>query len=368
MKAPRGVCVVALALGLAITIGNVWRGVTPTGSLPRMTRGEPALEVRACAGCHGDIVERFARTPHHNTLVAGTDPQLHERFHRAKQPRAVTHGHYFVLEKRLVFMSPLSDRIYPVDWAFGSGHHAITPVTAGPDIHGRDSGLEHRLSWYPTKEKGLIDFTLGNGDSGSAAAGDEACGRVLDASQTFECFDCHATRVPQRGIGTAWDEIIPGVHCARCHLSEQSHVSAANRGDLDLLMERWSELSPLESIRRCGECHRRVDQLTPDELRPDNAMLVRFAPVGLEQSRCFKKQGAKRLDCTTCHDPHQPAETDPAFYSRICNGCHTGRSSSEPMCAKEPAATDCVQCHLPKVEVQTHLRLSDHWIRVRSDR
>ena len=140
-------------------------------------------------------------------------------------------------------------------------------------------------------------------------------------------------------------------------------------------MEHLADLPPLESINRCGECHRRSDQFTPDELTPQNKLLVRFAPVGLSLSACFKHQSAKktadgttmRLVCTTCHDPHREAERDPQHYVRQCRECHGPKPHQAPPCPTEPMTSNCLPCHMPQVEVQKHLRFTDHWIRATRD-
>jgi hypothetical protein len=355
----------AVALALAITAVNLLRGVTPPRPAAPRSQLQVPLDEQACAACHSEVVQQFATTPHRRTLTPGTDDSLRQAFTEASQLQAREFGEYRLLQDRLTVISPLAGQTFPVDWVFGSGHHARTPVTLDRDLQGRTTLLEHRLSWYPGVSAGLVDFTLGNAAAGTASAGTEACGKSLNSDATAECFGCHTTFLPFDGPAIAWNKLVPGVRCARCHLTDRAHVAAAERGAHDLRMDSWKSLSPRDSIRRCGECHRRADQLTPDELRTDNLMLVRFAPVGLEQSRCFQQQSTKRLDCVTCHDPHRPAETDPAFYSAQCAVCHTGASPQEPRCRVEPAATDCIRCHLPKVEVQPHLKLSDHWIRIR---
>ena len=132
-------------------------------------------------------------------------------------------------------------------------------------------------------------------------------------------------------------------------------------------------MTPLESVNRCGECHRRADHLTPDELTPDNQLLIRFASVGLVQSACFLKQSTlsadqlpqgtrPRFDCVTCHDPHRPAESDSAFYVARCAACH---NTAATKCSQQPSDSNCLPCHMPKVEVQPPLRFTDHWIRIR---
>ena len=41
----------------------------------------------------------------------------------------------------------------------------------------------------------------------------------------------------------------------------------------------------------CGTCHRHPSGAKPGQIRPDDAHLARFQPVGILQSRCFRESG-----------------------------------------------------------------------------
>ena len=131
----------------------------------------------------------------------------------------------------------------------------------------------------------------------------------------------------------------------------------------------------LESINRCGECHRRVDEFTTDELVPTNPLLIRFSPVGLALSRCFQETnkdvadaGGKRLDCVTCHDPHDPPirETEKliSYFRDKCLQCHEDQACGKPRRQRVAANdNDCSKCHMPRGETNvSHFALHDHRI------
>ena len=358
-----------------------WQRPTSERRLPtaHFSSGIAPVSSRRCAECHPGQAQSLARAPHTRTLHRATSAEIQStfqglRFHDLSSGK-ISDTFEFRDDQLWRNSSTYPDPI-PIDWVFGSGRHAQTPVTVRESPDGTTELLEHRLSHYP----GIgIDLTLGTAAATKPGSGWHGLGTRMTAADAADCFGCHTTWLPKRAESSGHegrldlDRLVAGVQCARCHLEGESHLNAVNAGLNDVRMERWSDLSPLESIRRCGECHRRDDQLTPDELRPDNLLLVRFAPVGLSQSRCFTalaemktgRSDARRLDCLTCHDPHRAAETDTSFYTQRCVSCHGTESGQASACSSETRSERCLDCHMPKVEVQPHLKFTDHWIRKR---
>lgn len=370
---------------------------------PVVSSSRKPVSMNQCADCHREVCESFQHAPHRHTLTRANDPAMLARFsgHDFQRPgdglrfRFVTKNHELWLEA-----DAYPDAVR-VDWIFGSGRHANTPVSVWENPDGQTELLQHRVSWYPHAGLGL---TLGLDDEPLVASGLEAIGKPLEHPDAMECFGCHTTHLPHRSGRIDPDNIVTGVRCERCHPGGERHVNEILNGTET--MERWSRLSPLESVNRCGECHRRADQLAPVDLNPDRKVLVRFASVGLAMSPCFRHQdevtGASdrpvRFDCLTCHNPHRPADTDPRFYTATCLLCHgaakddavrrdeeTPRSPRHgvsasprhqsslqeavsrraPVCSSQPMTSQCLTCHMPKIEVQQHLFFTDHWIRVR---
>ena len=98
-------------------------------------------------------------------------------------------------------------------------------------------------------------------------------------------------------------------------------------------------------------------------IRADNPGLVRFQPIGLMQSACFRKSPGS-LTCSTCHDPHARTSTDLPAYEAVCLSCHQGPSQTR--CKVEPA-TGCVGCHMPRRDATRGMMMTDHWIRSRPE-
>lgn len=367
------------ALGALLLLwGGCWLLSTGERGLPtpHFSSATPPVSTARCAECHPGQAQSLAQAPHSLTLHHASSPEIVARFDglifRDKTAAETTNTFEFREQQLWRKCSAYPDPI-PIDWIFGSDRHAQTPVTVRETPRRTTELLEHGLSHYPGVGLGL---TLGTAaEATTIAPGWHGLGKRMTSSEATDCFGCHTTWLPSDGGRLDLKRLVAGVQCTRCHLGGEAHLAAAHAGQTDLRMERWQDLSPLESIRRCGECHRRDDQLTADELRPDNLLLVRFAPVGLSQSQCFQSQAEAtdargtpaRMDCMTCHDPHRPAEREESFYNTRCLNCHGSHPGHASHCSSKTSTDHCLGCHMPKVEVQTHLQFTDHWIRKRQD-
>ena len=332
----------------------------------RLTEFEQ-VDAQRCAECHAELVESLQTAPHWNTLLRGSSTLAAERF----QGQARLGKNSFLIQQEKDSLSLQVEGkpgALPIDWVFGSGHHAQTPVSVLTSPAGRTEIVELGVTWYP---KSGLGPTPGSDGLLTEPPPWPSHGMHHDNDGAVQCFGCHSTRLPVVDGQIDFRRIVTGVRCTRCHTQAAQHVKTIEDGELSLL--RWSGLTPLESISRCGECHRRPDEFTSDEITPESKLIIRFAPVGLSQSRCFTAQDdrpSSRFDCMTCHDPHQPAATERAHYLSRCHRCHTGDSANRPACGLDsvaPDSTRCLDCHMPKVEANPWLSFTDHWIRIRSD-
>jgi Cytochrome c554 and c-prime len=251
-----------------------------------------------------------------------------------------------------------------VEYAFGSGRHAMTFVSLLDRDPANPSLIEHRLTSFA--HAGDLGLTPGQKES-SHSSGNTPHGRVQDGWNTLKCFSCHVTVTSNRG-SSFLDEatMISNVSCERCHGPAKGHVEAARRGASGeelATSPRLGEATALEQMRFCGECHRTPEMITPGEIRVDNPALVRHQPVGLLQSACFLKAEGK-LSCSTCHDPHARASTDRLSYQARCLECHG--KPDQTNCSVSPLE-GCVDCHMPRRDVGRGMMMSDHWIRVVRD-
>jgi predicted CXXCH cytochrome family protein len=258
-----------------------------------------------------------------------------------------------------------------LEYAFGSGHHATTFVTVinpvAPTI------LEHRLTYYTSEDK--LDITPGH-EVRPRPREVTLHGGVPPARAARSCFACHATDLSARRERQIDDEtMIPNVTCERCHGPGRAHVAAARRHapEPELTLPfgggNW-DADALLAL--CGQCHRHPSASALATLKPDDPLLVRFQPVGISRSRCYRAS-AGALSCVSCHDPHARPATDLAIYDQVCLSCHDSRSAAMMVPRNSTAArttcpvspqTGCIDCHMPKVDAGQHVLFRDHRIRV----
>ena len=249
----------------------------------------------------------------------------------------------------------------PVIWAFGfkNGQTYI--------LEKDGAYSESRVSFFT--RTGSLDITPGHSLEQPRDL-KRALGRTMDIDRATGCFRCHTTASVTSKVFEP-QKAVPGVTCEACHGPGTAHVASMTRDDsrqgASEIMDP-AGLSPSASVDFCGACHSTWADVVATGGKPGPGNL-RFAPYGLEQSRCWGTKGDARITCVACHDPHQPLAHEPAAYDSKCLACHVVRSKSrKPTTAKtvcQVATSKCVTCHMPKYQLpQTHALFTDHEIRV----
>lgn len=294
---------------------------------------------RACQSCHPAQFESHLRSHHAQALrPAAAMPDLAALFNaRTVEERSGVGFRYSAGESgmHVSITRGNQQQEFTLQWAFGAGAQAITPV-------GRHAGryVEHRLSWY--RAAGHAARTLGHPGSASPSLA-EAFGVRQDAATITRCFGCHATNVQP---GPDLSRMIAGVSCERCHGAASEHVLKPSRANI----------ATRRSVEDCAECHRMPSADAP----LSDPASVRFQPIGLMASRCYQVSG--KLTCVTCHDPHRNAEKNASHYTTQCLGCHA-QGGRQPVECRRAAKQDCVACHMKQENPFLFLKFTDHRIR-----
>ncbi|HEX7362561.1 MAG TPA: multiheme c-type cytochrome [Bryobacteraceae bacterium] len=241
-------------------------------------------------------------------------------------------------------------------WAFGTGKGS----TAVGLLDGQY--IAHRFSYY-SQLKGLA-VTFGHPPHPTSPITE--LGVLQDSRTIFRCFNCHGTNARVGPNGPVLTRYMPGVQCERCHGPGGAHVKAVKGGASPQAIRSTilnpGRFSPKALIEFCGQCHRLPE---PDMgTRPElvNPVSVRFAPIGLLASRCFRF--SQKISCLTCHNPHEnPAPRTDMSYTRACLACHADDPAPEKLCRRKEKE-NCLPCHMKQAFIGPYLQFTDHRIRV----
>ncbi len=359
-------------VGALLTIGIWWfagKSAPPPDPLnsPALIASESGFPGSAkCGECHDEQLKHYLSSGHSKTLWSTRDFPFRDRFEGMKFADAERQKmfHYFLEESGMEVVVPGKfggDR-FPLQFAFGSGEHAITFVTLTPDGTEVPTGIEHRVSWFTGQDQaGLTPGQL----SQPAHQDIEYFGRVIRGTTLERCFECHTTS--GRIEGDHLVDLIPNVGCESCHADSAHHAAVMQDEDSadsdDGFAQRpWRTT---DQIQICARCHRGEDSVRKSEITRENPKIVRYQPVGLGQSKCYVQSG-QRLLCSTCHNPHQHAARQATVqYEKKCLQCHSV-SPHSARCSVSPDS-GCISCHMPRVEIHPSISFHDHWIRVRND-
>lgn len=296
----------------------------------------------ACRSCHAAAYATQSKSKHALALRPIPQSPLPELF--SSQTLAERSGIRFQYESSPDGLTVTARRgeesaTALLEWAFGAGAQAITPVGR---INGRY--LEHRISWYSAA--GGARRTMGHAGSPSADPL-AALGLPQDPDTIFRCFSCHATGVK---AGPDLRSMIPGVTCERCHGAAGEHVTSG-------AAMRPAKLNREAVMALCGSCHRLPAARGSRSPEADDPISIRFAPVGLTASACFRR--SRDLSCLTCHSPHDDASRSVSSYEAQCRGCHEQRNT-----CPSSSENGCLACHMQKRSPEPYLTFTDHRIRI----
>ncbi len=339
---------------------NAWWPTKPANS------DDKYVGSAVCAECHADIARSQSESEMAQTLMPAKQAKVAEYAGKSVTVDGVTYnflsagdGIAFEL-KSATNSSPKS-----LGWAFGSG--AISQVYLTQESNGYN---ESHFSYFEPihgfdvtpAQPSLRDPARNEAPS---PAVEQALGRTMATPAARRCFACHAANVPADGPIAGF---IAGVTCEACHGPGANH-SAAARAELPghtALIFNPARLKPVDRVDFCGACHATsVDaQLGGTMGQPS----VRFPAYRLQNSACWSND--KRIQCTACHDPHQPLLRDSAAYDQRCLACHQSSAGTKPDATHPgpacPAGSkDCAGCHMPKYDFpDVHHKFTDHQIRV----
>ncbi|WP_431243254.1 cytochrome c3 family protein [Flavobacterium sp. P21] len=168
------------------------------------------------------------------------------------------------------------------------------------------------------------------------------------------------------------ETIVYGIDCERCHGPAKKHVEFHLKNPnikVANSITSFKNLNRQQRLDACALCHAGNDGMKMKsrfDFKPGNNLsdfyrdtrsitdTAKFDVHGnqfrlMAQSKCFIN--SEKMDCITCHNPHENASKNMASYSKICMSCHQGLKHNETTLKTMPEkllASNCVECHMPK--------------------
>ncbi|MFK7821953.1 MAG: cytochrome c3 family protein [Planctomycetaceae bacterium] len=218
--------------------------------------------------------------------------------------------------------------------------------------------------------------------------------RRFDRRVQANCLHCHTGQIElsERGSNRFSTNAIieSAIGCERCHGPGQAHVQfhEDSTTGVDPIVNP-ADLDRPERESVCYQCHLQPSYsriLRPGRSHLDFRPGMKFEDVWtmvdantsvdssgetksvrqvqqMRESACYVQSGS--MSCTSCHDPHRspsPAEA-PAFFRGRCLDCHKSDDAcAAPVQDRQAKGGSCIACHMPKLDVQqaVHVSQTDH--------
>lgn len=358
-----------------------WRVLAAAWIVPFATLADS----KVCATCHTKIYETYQKSGMARSFAKPvTIPAIRDFYHSASET------HFQVFERggrnyQRRWQTGFGGKETNIDeksmdYVMGSGNHVRTY------LHATASGALQQLplAWYAEK-----------GGYWAMNPGYDTIEQPNSRRKiNYECMGCHNAYplIPdgheQLRAEPLYRKPIPeGIDCQRCHGQGENHLRTGTSGGII----NPARLTPERRLELCMQCHlettsfpfphsvekfgQRPFSYKPGEPLADYIAFFDHVPsppledrfqivnsvYRMRLSLCFLKSGDK-LQCTTCHDPHDPGGRD---YNQVCRECHGQPFQASVTKGTHPAAADCVSCHMPKRRTDdvVHAVMTDHLIR-----
>ncbi len=361
----------------------------------------------ACKDCHPDEYKLYKNTGMGKSFDLATKEKSIALFGEKSVIYDKFTNLYYKIYWKLDTMKLMEFRIVNNDTTFkhietinnivGSGHHTNSHMF-------QINGYLHQIPATFYVQKKLWETPPGF-EKGFSSRYDRKIG--------LECLGCHNSLPTMvKGSENKYTEIPKGISCERCHGPGELHCKLMLEGKvIDKSIATDSSIVtpgklPLELLNDvCTRCHLQGNAVLKKgksfyDFKPGmrlSDIMSTFLPLysgeskflmashspRMFMSKCYsmsnKSEDIKKqfrpykhkdsFTCITCHSPHTSVFKEKKnHFNNVCLNCHGNESKSVCTIPKKEMTknnSDCVKCHMPKVESIDipNITFTDHYIR-----
>lgn len=339
-------------------------------------RGTDYAGSESCIQCHQTQYDMALKSSHFKATAPAISGNVLGDFNKG--------NHVFIYDKNTkLVMEKRNDSLYQVLYKNGKEVEAHRFEIVFGAKHAQTSVYwrDHNTYELPVSYYNSIN-------SWATSPGFPADKPYFDRMVVKDCYSCHSSNISSRNINQNSKDknflsievedlvdkktIVYGIDCERCHGPAKKHVEFhVKNPDVKIAnsITSFKTLNRQQKLDACALCHAGNDGMKMKsrfDFKPGDNLsefyrntrsitdTAKFDVHGnqfrlMSQSKCFIK--SDKMDCITCHNPHENASKNSASYSKICMSCHQGLKHN-PTTLKTMSgsllATNCVECHMPK--------------------
>lgn len=339
-------------------------------------RGTDYAGSESCIQCHQTQYEMASKSSHFKATAPAISGNVLGDFDKGNHTFIYDKNTKLVMEKRndslyqVLYKNGKEVEAHRFEIVFGTKH-------AQTSVYWRDHNTyELPISYYNSI------------NNWATSPGFPADKPYFDRMVVKDCYSCHSSNISSRNINQNSQDknflsievediidkktIVYGIDCERCHGPAKKHVDfhlknpevkTANS------ITSFKTLNRQQKLDACALCHAGNDGMKMKsrfDFKPGDNLsdfyrntrsvtdTAQFDVHGnqfrlMSQSKCFIK--SEKMDCITCHNPHENASKNLTSYSKICMSCHQGLKHNETTLKTMSGsllANNCVECHMPK--------------------
>ena len=339
-------------------------------------RGTDYAGSESCIQCHQTQYEMASKSSHFKATAPAIPGNVLGDFDKGNHTFIYDKNTKLVMEKRndslyqVLYKNGKEVEAHRFEIVFGTKH-------AQTSVYWRDHNTyELPISYYNSI------------NNWATSPGFPADKPYFDRMVVKDCYSCHSSNISSRNINQNSQDknflsievedvidkktIVYGIDCERCHGPAKKHVDFHLKNpDVKTAnsITSFKTLNRQQKLDACALCHAGNDGMKMKsrfDFKPGDNLsdfyrntrsvtdTAQFDVHGnqfrlMSQSKCFIK--SEKMDCITCHNPHENASKNLASYSKICMSCHQGLKHNETTLKTMSGsllANNCVECHMPK--------------------